>query len=224
MPDTTQLFLVRHGESLSNLTKEFSFREIDYSLTPKGVLQSEQTAEHFAIYRINAIYTSPLKRAQETAQVLGARLSLANHVVEAFREVNVGNLEGAPPDAESWALYDRVVKEWYSGNTGETMPGGESLDQLAERFMVGITEILGEAAGGTVVVVGHGGMFTFALPALCPSLEPAWREAVKECPNCSITEVSVKIVGGRPVGELVEWASADHLYSEAADLVNAFPV
>jgi broad specificity phosphatase PhoE len=44
----TTLYLVRHGENLANITKEFSYRAVDYPLTPKGILQAEQTAEYFA--------------------------------------------------------------------------------------------------------------------------------------------------------------------------------
>src|SRR5206468_3641607 len=65
------LYLIRHGENTANLTREFSHRAVDYSLTPKGMLQAQQTAEYFKTRRVDAIYTSPLKRALETAQIVG---------------------------------------------------------------------------------------------------------------------------------------------------------
>ena len=40
----THLYLIRHGENLANLTKEFSYLKVDYPLTPKGKLQAAQTA------------------------------------------------------------------------------------------------------------------------------------------------------------------------------------
>jgi len=58
-----RLYLVRHGENLANLTKEFSYRQVDYSLTPKRVLQAQQTAACFTDKNIHEIYASPLKRA-----------------------------------------------------------------------------------------------------------------------------------------------------------------
>ena len=57
------LYLVRHGENRANLTKQFSYKTVDYPLTPKGVLQAQQTAEFFQDKQIDEIYASPLKRA-----------------------------------------------------------------------------------------------------------------------------------------------------------------
>ena len=59
----THLYLIRHGENLANLTKEFSYRKVDYSLTPKGKLQAEQTARTLQDRGIAAVYSSPLRRA-----------------------------------------------------------------------------------------------------------------------------------------------------------------
>ncbi len=63
---TTRIYLVRHGENLANITKEFSYRTVDYPLTSKGALQAEQTAERFIGQGIGAIYASPLLRASDS--------------------------------------------------------------------------------------------------------------------------------------------------------------
>ncbi len=47
-----KIYLVRHGENVANLTKEFSHRKVDHSLTPKGRLQAEQIAAYFKDIRI----------------------------------------------------------------------------------------------------------------------------------------------------------------------------
>ena len=72
----TRVYLVRHGENPANLLKQFSHRLVDYSLTPKGIAQAEQTAAFFLDKRIDAIYSSPLKRARKTAEIIGAALGL----------------------------------------------------------------------------------------------------------------------------------------------------
>ena len=59
------IYLVRHGENRANLTKEFSYKVVDYSLTPKGALQAQQTAQFFQDKQIHEVYTSPLKRAPQ---------------------------------------------------------------------------------------------------------------------------------------------------------------
>jgi broad specificity phosphatase PhoE len=57
-----RLYWVRHGESIVNLTKEFSHRLVDKPLTPKGTLQAQQTADYFIDKKIDAIYCSPLNK------------------------------------------------------------------------------------------------------------------------------------------------------------------
>ena len=70
----TVLFLVRHGENVANITKEFSHRLVDYDLTDKGRLQASQTADYFRSLSknvsIDAMYSSPLKRAMQTADIV----------------------------------------------------------------------------------------------------------------------------------------------------------
>src|SRR6476620_4584791 len=108
----TRLYLVRHGENLANITKEFSYRAVDYPLTPKGVLQAEQTAEYFVNRDVDAIYTSPLLRARQTAEILARRIVVPVHLREELREISVGSLEGASTP-ENWALYHRISAAWY---------------------------------------------------------------------------------------------------------------
>src|SRR5579872_6100860 len=95
---TNTLYLVRHGENLANITKEFSYKLVDYPLTPKGVLQAEQTAAFFLnTIPLMAAFASPLKRARETAEIIARAQNLSVTVLEEFREVNVGDMEQRPP-------------------------------------------------------------------------------------------------------------------------------
>ncbi len=89
------VYLLRHGENTANLTKEFSCRKIDYSLTPRGILQAQQTAAFFQSQAIDAIYASPLKRAAETAAIIADALALPVTTIEELREIDVGPLEDA---------------------------------------------------------------------------------------------------------------------------------
>ena len=102
------LYLVRHGENPANLTKEFSCKRVDYSLTLKGVLQARQTAEYFQRVPVDRIYASPLKRTRETAQIIAEPLQRTVIPLETLREVNVGDFEGEPVSMDLWgaAQYD----------------------------------------------------------------------------------------------------------------------
>ena len=73
------IYWVRHGENKANITKEFSYKYVDYSLTPKGIQQAQQTARFFRNKNIQTIYTSPLKRAVETAEIIARALHRYHH-------------------------------------------------------------------------------------------------------------------------------------------------
>jgi broad specificity phosphatase PhoE len=217
-----RLYLTRHGENWANLTKEFSCRHVDYSLTAKGRLQAWQTAEFFRDLQIDGVYTSPLRRAVETAEIIAAALGLQAVVMEGFREVNVGELELEPVSAEGWAFYSSVIDDWYSGRHNTAFPGGEDYVTLWNRMRSGVEQVVGGRTGQNLIAVGHGGIFSFTLKDLCPNVDVSWlRGTVNH--NCSITEVLVDQRNGRLTGELVTWASSSHLHSDAADLEPGTP-
>src|SRR5687768_6069315 len=120
------LFLVRHGENPANLSKEFSHRRVDYPLNQKGRQQARQTAEFLrARQPIGAIFSSPLLRAAETAALIGEPFGLEPVIIEEFREINVGELEGQPPTRELWDRHDNVLRAWISGQRETRFPDGE---------------------------------------------------------------------------------------------------
>ena len=211
--DTT-VYIVRHGENPANISREFSYRLVDYSLTPKGVRQAEDTARYFRAKGIDAIYASPLKRAVETAAIIAAPLGLPVGLIEEFREINVGTLEEQPPTDENWALHDGILAEWRAGQHETTFPGGENFHILRARIGEGLRLALADhAASATsrrIVIVAHGGILTGTVRGLCqdPDLE-----LLKErpCHNCSISEFTVRLHEGEPLVRLQTWAAFDHL-------------
>jgi broad specificity phosphatase PhoE len=216
------IYLIRHGENLANLTGEFSSRRVDYSLTPKGILQAQQTAEHLAGCSIHAIYSSPLKRARETAEIIAVRLGLPAVVMENFREIDVGDMEGQPPTAEAWALHNRILEGWLRGQVDRAFPNGDNYVALCSRMRAGMEQIVAGRDGQSLIVVAHGGILTLTLPDLCRDIDPEWLLR-KANHNCSITEVLVSWHDGRLEGELLTWASYAHLSGTAADLVPGVP-
>ena len=217
-----RLFLVRHGENVANLTKEFSHRLVDHSLTDKGREQARQTAAYFADRSIDAIYASPLLRAKETADLIGQGCNLPVAVVEGFRELNVGDLERQPPSAETWGVHRDVVRAWIAGDLDRSFPGGEDYHQLWGRYIAGLEQVLAGRDDQNIVIVAHGGIFVFTLPRLCPDVSTDWlRTQPNE--NACITEVEVHRRDGKLIGELVRWASTDHLSGDATDFVPGIP-
>jgi 2,3-bisphosphoglycerate-dependent phosphoglycerate mutase len=213
-----RLYLIRHGENPANLTKEFSHHRVDYPLTPKGVLQAQQTAEYFKDKHIDEVYSSPLRRAVETAQIIAASLGQETLVMEFFREVNTGNLEGQPPTAELWAFHDEIINDWYAGQRDRRFPEGENSYELWERLKGGILQITAGKEDRNLIIVAHGGIFSFPIHELCPDVDKEWLRS-QESHNCSISEVLISQMNGQIYGRLVSWARCDHLSGEAAQLV-----
>jgi len=212
------LYLIRHGENPANITKEFSHRLVDYSLTPKGVLQAQQTGAYFKSRQIDAIYCSPLKRAIETAEIIGQAIGVQPVIFEEFREVNVGALEALGGSPENWATHDSIIRAWFEGQPDRMFPEGENYHMLLERMRAGVQRLLHEQDGKKSIIVGHGGIFTFTLKDICREVDLAMLIA-SYGHNCSITEIEIHTVDGQIDGVLKRWAAYDHLSGEAAAFV-----
>lgn len=215
------LYLVRHGENIANLTKEFSCRKVDYSLTAKGVLQAQQTGATFKSLPVDAIYASPLKRAAETAAIIAEVVGMPYTILETLREVDVGELEGQPPTVETWHRHNQVIAAWFQGDLERGFTGGENGLDLRVRFEHALNQMLNGRDGQHLVVVGHGGQFTFALPQLCPQVDLL---VLLHRPNqnCSISKILVQRKNGTWEGELLSWSDFSHLSGLAAELIDGF--
>ncbi|MDY7079890.1 MAG: histidine phosphatase family protein [Chloroflexota bacterium] len=209
--NTNRLYLVRHGESWTNVAHQLSHKLLDYSLTPKGALQAQHTAEYFKGREIAEICTSPLKRAVETAEIIAEPLGLHVVVLENFREVNVGVLE-TQQTAESWALDDSIVADWLSGNVERAFPGGEDYVTLLTRVQSGVERVIAGKTDQNIIIVGHYGVFTTPFGDICRNVDAKQLRRIRNR-NCSISEVVVGLHNGRLEGELINWASHDHLRS-----------
>lgn len=203
------IYFVRHGENPANITREFSYKKVDYPLTSKGVAQARQTAEYFRGQPIDAVYSSPLKRARETADHIAAALGLPVVIMEEFREINVGDLEGQPPTAAAWALHDGILEEWERGRLDTTFPGGEDYLTVLARAKAGIRAAVEGRPEERIVVVAHGGILKAAVQGLCGAV--AAEQVAEPCRNCSITELAVEVRDGDVTGELRSWAACQHL-------------
>lgn len=216
-PVETTLYIVRHGENPANISREFSYRLVDYPLTEKGVRQAEETAAYFRDRAIDAVYTSPLKRAVETAAIIAAPHDLPLRYIEEFREINVGILEEQPPTDENWALHDGILEDWRAGRHEVSFPGGEDFLTLRRRIGVGLRAVLADHPPSEtrrqIVIVAHGGILSGLVRGLCtdPDLDLL---AARPCRNCSISEFTIRQhedADADPIVTMHTWAAADHL-------------
>ncbi|HSQ27579.1 MAG TPA: histidine phosphatase family protein [Anaerolineales bacterium] len=217
-----RVYLVRHGENPANLTKEFSCRKVDYPLTEKGQLQARQTGSYFSAKNIQAIYTSPLKRTVESAEIISKVLDLNFEVMENFREVNVGLLEELPVSEENWNLHNEIIVDWIEGKRQRSFPGGENFLMLRQRMLAGLEKALDGRSNQNIIILGHGGIFTLTLQEICPEVDIKWLIKA-ENHNCSISELLIEKKCGNLQGKLIQWALTSHLTGTAAELVSGNP-
>ena len=217
-----RIYFVRHGEGVDNVERKFSCRKTDRPLTERGRLQAREAGEYLAGKNIHAIYCSTMKRSHETAQIISARLGLEPVVLEEFREVDVGELDGRDFSPEGWKTYHQVVGEWFAGNHQAAFPGGEDYVTAWERTRRGLEGMLAGRTAQTLVLVGHSGIFTATLRELCPDLDVDWLKNA-EYYNCTITELEVESAGGKLQGRLIDWANYSHLSEDALTRMPGIP-
>jgi 2,3-bisphosphoglycerate-dependent phosphoglycerate mutase len=155
----TRLYLVRHGQSAGNAEGRFG----GHSTTPLSELGKEQaeiTARHLAKERIEAIYSSDLARAVQTAEPLAKLLELKIIKTSAFRERKVGVLEGLTFD-ESKAKYPKDYYALVNRDIQHIITGGESYRQLLRRTTGVLREILQINRGKRVAIFSHTGTICF---------------------------------------------------------------
>jgi broad specificity phosphatase PhoE len=115
---------------------------------------------------IDAIYSSPLKRALDTAQAIASYHGLMVQIEPDLREMEVGELEGISI-ADLGTSFGQFLLNWREGLGTEKLPGGESVAELAERVWAIIQLIKNRHDNGNVVVVSH---FFTCVATICKAL------------------------------------------------------
>lgn len=151
---STILIFVRHGESEGNKSDSFN-GSIDVPLTDIGVKQAERTAKFLDRFKIDAIYSSDLKRAYETALYTAKRKNLTIVKSSNLREINGGEFEGIKYiDIEK--KYPKEYAMWKNDMANCKCPNGESVRELAKRVNDEIMQIAKKHKGHTVMIATHG--------------------------------------------------------------------
>lgn len=153
---TTRLCLVRHGETEWNAVRRIQ-GQTDIDLNANGRRQAEAAGRWLAPARIDALYSSDLRRAWQTAQVIGGALGLAPLAEPALRERRYGVFEGL--------TYEELKRDYPAGyaafaarDPDYDFESGESLKSLFARVTGAVQRIAGRHPGCNVAVVVHGGV------------------------------------------------------------------
>ena len=169
-----KIYFVRHGESEANVLRVISNRGWVHPLTDKGRQQARDLADRLQTAGIARIYTSPLQRAVQTAEILAQALGVEFEITDALREFDCGIAEGRY-DAEAWKLHAGVTQAWAAHHHWESrIPGGESYFDLRARFLPLVEGLVREHANSPAnfVLIGHGGLYYQMLTQVLTNLPP----------------------------------------------------
>ena len=163
----TTIILVRHGETAWNQTRRIQGGGSNTRLNESGRKQAECIAERLKDERIEAIYSSPLERAMETARPIAEKYGFEINVEPSLKEIEAGELEGVLL-SELGERFSQVLTAARRGDALPKIPGGESLDEVRKRAWKAVLAIMDKHPDGTVAVVTH---YFVILAVVCSVLD-----------------------------------------------------
>jgi len=188
-PEAVDLILVRHGESahwVEGEPMEMLSGQGDPPLSEVGLDQARALADRLGNLRVDAIYTSTLRRTQQTAAPFAAATGIEPVALDALREIHLGDWEGGgyrKHGSEGHPLFWEHVRQ----RRWDVIPGAESDEDFRARVRDAIETIAADHPGQRVMVVAHGGVIDMVL-AIALDLE---RSLVLGVDQSSITRVVV---------------------------------
>lgn len=158
-----KLLLVRHGETDWNLAHRYQGQS-DIPLNQRGVQQAEQLARRLSNEKINALYSSDLSRALETAKYVANMYepALAIQSDSRWQEICFGEWDGLNYE-EVEAKWQNEVTAWYADPVNFSPPAGETMLQMSKRVQSALDELKSKHKDETALVVSHGGVIQVLL-------------------------------------------------------------
>ncbi len=156
MMEKTEIYLIRHGQTEWNQAHRFQ-GHLDSPLTPGGVQQVEALAKRLKTIPFDAIYSSDLDRAYQTAKIIANFHGNAIITDKRLRERCYGIFEGLT-QSEISEKYPEVYQAYKREAFKFVIPGAESCDKIVERTMSCLNELVEKHSGQRILVVSHGGI------------------------------------------------------------------
>jgi broad specificity phosphatase PhoE len=184
---TTTVLLARHGESDWNRSKQWQ-GFADRPLTDLGRKQAAELARRLEGTELDAVYSSDLQRARETAEIVARTKGLTVETTPDLREVDVGSWSGLTR-AEAEERYPEQYARWLQGAEG--WDDGETYGQLGERVVRAMHRIAKTHEGERVLVVAHGGTIRAIHAAALGVDIHTYRRIQRVEPNATLSAVCI---------------------------------
>lgn len=167
-----RISVFRHGLTEANEKGIYLGSRTDYSLSKKGIAQLVNKMDEFQYPKVQRVYSSPMKRCVETAEIIFPYREL--QIVENMTELDFGEFDGKSVKE----LIDREdYKSWLQGNTPDKRaPGGESMEEFILRLYKGLHEIILDMMNEQLThcaLITHSGIVTNLMSAFgLPKIDP----------------------------------------------------
>ena len=165
-----RLLLARHAET--SVPDRFHGAESDIGLSEWGARQAALLGQSLRLVGANALYSSAMRRAIDTAAPIGVSCALEPVAIPTLHERKIGPLSGMSRE-EGWATYAASKERWLAGDLEHTHAGGESYADIRRRILPIFGELTNRHQGETIIVVAHGVVIRVFLTAFVSGYSPA---------------------------------------------------
>ncbi|HNW58803.1 MAG TPA: histidine phosphatase family protein [bacterium] len=210
MESGTELIVVRHGETEWNADKRMQ-GHMDVPLSATGILQAQAVASRLAAEPVDRIYSSDLKRAFKTAEIIRGERKMALFTDVRLREIHMGTFQGMT-QGEAQEKHAEAWERFFVQDAEYALPGGQSRAQKQMEIAEFMEEVVRDNPNRRLVVVTHGGILIAML------------RHVLHLPPSHHFRVSIKNAGiqrflcRKGSWFLVTWGEVDHLDGAEAGL------
>lgn len=182
--------LARHGETVWHEVNRYAGGSSDIDLTSKGRQQAQDLAQWTKEYAPDAVISSPVRRAVETAQPCADAAGVPMLIVEELREVSFGVAEGRTI-GELIAMDALMVDRFRADPVAHPFPGAEPPPDAADRAAEGLRKLADQYSGAKVLVVAHNTLLRLALCRLLGLPVASYRDIFPRLDNAAISEMSI---------------------------------
>lgn len=153
--NSKKIYLIRHGETDFNRLGIVQGCGVDSSLNDIGRSQAKAFYEEYRHIGFDKIYTSALKRSQESVRHF-IELGIPHKSLPGLNEINWGRKEGQKITPEEDEYYHYMLAQWQQGNTTLRIEGGESPEDVLSRLTEALDYIMSHQNEKTILICMHG--------------------------------------------------------------------
>ncbi|HKJ39450.1 MAG TPA: histidine phosphatase family protein [Anaerolineales bacterium] len=191
----TQLCLIRHGQTDWNLEGRYQGQS-DVPLNKKGLAQAHSLIETLNGQKFDAVFTSDLMRARQTAEPIADKLGITMQIEPRLREIHQGEWEGVLVD-DIKARYEKIWSQRTVDPANVRPPGGETVREVATRVYAALDNISRLFPNGHLLIVSHGLSIATAIcrdkgiavgqayTVIPDNIQPVWMDWILDQGNAS---------------------------------------